>query len=103
LYLFLTTQTQTLIIIQDYWSLQDGDEDGDWVDARLTEQGRRQAEIAKAAWEQQIDAGIPLPERYYVSPLNRCLETAQITFMGILGRPFEPVIKEVCCVCVLDS
>ncbi|KAJ5124509.1 Histidine phosphatase superfamily clade-1, partial [Penicillium bovifimosum] len=77
----------------DYWSLQDGDEDGNWVDARLTETGRGQAAIANAAWKQQIDAGIPLPERYYVSPLNRCLETAQITFNGIQG-PFQPVIKE---------
>ncbi|KAJ5566168.1 hypothetical protein N7535_007806, partial [Penicillium sp. DV-2018c] len=78
----------------EYWSLQDGDEESNWVDARLTSQGRHQAEIANAAWKQQIEAGIPLPERYYVSPLNRCLETARITFTGILQRPFQPVIKE---------
>lgn len=41
---------------------------------------------------------IPAPQSYYVSPLNRCLKTAQITFSG-LGMPgtspFRPVIKEV--------
>ncbi|KGO37151.1 Histidine phosphatase superfamily, clade-1 [Penicillium expansum] len=81
----------------DYWSLQDGDEDGNWVDARLTEQGRRQAQAAHAAWGEQIKAGIPSPESYYVSPLNRCLETAQITFQGLAipgTDPFKPTIKE---------
>ncbi|KAJ5780766.1 hypothetical protein N7457_005926 [Penicillium paradoxum] len=81
----------------DYWSLQDGDEDGSWVDARLTEQGRCQARTANGAWEQQIKTGIPAPESYYVSPLNRCLETAQITFkeLEMIGTdPFKPIIKE---------
>ncbi|CAG8075862.1 unnamed protein product [Penicillium nalgiovense] len=81
----------------DYWSLQDGDEDGNWVNARLTEQGRCQAQVAHAAWKQQIEAGIPSPESYYVSPLNRCLETAQITFQGLVipgTYPFKPIIKE---------
>ncbi|KAJ5482639.1 Histidine phosphatase superfamilyclade-1 [Penicillium sp. IBT 31633x] len=81
----------------DYWSLLDGDEDGNWVDARLTEQGKCQAQLAHAAWEQQIKAGIPSPESYYVSPLNRCLETAQITFQGLSMAgtdPFKPTIKE---------
>ncbi|OQE09370.1 hypothetical protein PENVUL_c006G07864 [Penicillium vulpinum] len=81
----------------DYWSLQDGDEDGNWVDAHLTEQGRCQAQVAHAAWEKQIEAGIPSPESYYVSPLNRCLETAHITFQGLPiphTDPFKPTIKE---------
>ena len=46
----------------------------------------------------QIKDKIPSPQSYYVSPLNRCLATASITFKD-LGlphtEPFRPVIKEV--------
>jgi len=40
---------------------------------------------------------IPAPESYYVSPLQRCLSTANYTFSGLslpADRPFKPVIKE---------
>ncbi len=38
---------------------------------------------------------LPLPPRFYASPLARCLETCELTFSGLtLPRPFEPVIKE---------
>ncbi|KNG88664.1 phosphoglycerate mutase family protein [Aspergillus nomiae NRRL 13137] len=80
-----------------YWSLQNGDETGTWVDARLTPLGISQAETANEAWRTQIKTKIPSPQAYYVSPLNRCLATASITFKG-LGlphtEPFRPVIKE---------
>ncbi|KAA8647149.1 hypothetical protein EYZ11_009895 [Aspergillus tanneri] len=80
-----------------YWSLQDGDEYGTWVDSRLTKLGESQAETAHNAWKTQIEAGIPPPQSYYVSPLNRCLATATITFKGLgipLTEPFRPLIKE---------
>ncbi|KKK22363.1 hypothetical protein P175DRAFT_067575 [Aspergillus ochraceoroseus IBT 24754] len=81
-----------------YWSLQDGDEHGNWVDARLTELGIAQAQIAHDAWEKQARHKIPAPQSYYVSPLNRCLATASVTFKGLLGlphtEPFRPIIKE---------
>ncbi|KAB8233055.1 histidine phosphatase superfamily [Aspergillus alliaceus] len=80
-----------------YWSLQDGDETGTWVDARLTDLGISQAQTANKAWKAQIQNKIPAPQSYYVSPLNRCLATASVTFKG-LGlphtEPFRPVIKE---------
>ena len=81
-----------------YWSIQDGDETGSWVDARLTDLGIAQAELAHRTWEKQIETGIPAPESYYVSPLNRCLATASITFKGLkmpLTDPFQPLVKEV--------
>lgn len=84
---------------QDYWSLLDGDEYGTWVDARLTDLGISQAKTANAAWAQQIEHGIPSPQSYYVSPLNRCLETGRITFEGLSlpdTDPFRPLIQEVC-------
>lgn len=40
---------------------------------------------------------MPFPERYYVSPHFRCLETCKITFSGLdvpADRPFSPLIKE---------
>jgi broad specificity phosphatase PhoE len=83
---------------QDYWSLLDGDKYGTWVDARLTELGISQAKTAHGAWEKQIQRKIPSPQSYYVSPLNRCCKTAQVTFEGLdmpLTAPFRPTIKEV--------
>ncbi|KAF7167371.1 hypothetical protein CNMCM5623_000669 [Aspergillus felis] len=80
-----------------YWSLLDGDDNGTWVDARLTPVGIAQAETAHRAWETQIENKIPFPQSYYVSPLNRCLATASITFRGLKmphTEPFRPVVKE---------
>lgn len=40
---------------------------------------------------------MPAPEYYYVSPLMRCLATAEITFWGLEvpnDRPFKPEVKE---------
>lgn len=83
---------------QEYWSLLDGDEYGTWVDARLTELGESQARTARSVWQRQTELEIPAPQSYYVSPLNRCCRTAQITFEGVglpVTEPFRPVIKEV--------
>jgi broad specificity phosphatase PhoE len=88
----------TLTIPKCHWSLLDGDENGTWVDARLTDLGISQAKTANKAWKKQIEDKIPSPQSYYVSPLNRCLATATLTFEG-LGLPhtdpFRPMIKEV--------
>ncbi|KAJ5609017.1 hypothetical protein N7528_009584 [Penicillium herquei] len=81
----------------EYWSLLDGDEYGTWVDAHLTPIGKGQAQTAYDTWATQIQNGIPNPQSYYVSPLHRTCETAQITFQGLdmpLTRPFRPLIKE---------
>lgn len=69
-----------------------------WVDARLTALGEQQAHGANAFWASQIATqNIPLPERYYTSPLDRCLATASITFTGLAlpeSQPFVPEVKE---------
>lgn len=97
--LFLTQRIRfNLSDIQEYWSLLDGDEYGSWVDARLTDLGISQAQTARETWERQIKQGIPSPQSYYVSPLNRCCQTAQVTFedLDMPGtKPFRPLIKEV--------
>lgn len=88
---------------QCYWSLLDGNETSSWDDARLTEVGKSQAQTAHNAWRKQIESKIPFPESFYVSPLNRCLQTAFITFDGLdkdIVKPFRPVVKEVSlCLC----
>lgn len=80
-----------------YWSLREGDENTTWADARLTPVGVEQARTAHDAWKTQLARKAPAPQSYYVSPLNRCLATANLTFAG-LGvphtEPFQPVIKE---------
>lgn len=49
-------------------------------------------------WRKQIlEQTIPTPEKYYTSPLTRCLATANITFSGLDlpgSHPFIPEIKE---------
>jgi broad specificity phosphatase PhoE len=40
-----------------------------------------------------LQHGIPVPETYYVSPLTRTIETADLTFKG-LDLPYRPYIKE---------
>lgn len=84
--------------VKEYWSLLDGDEYGTWLDAHLTEVGIAQAQTAHDTWARQLELGIPPPQSYYVSPLHRCCQTAQVTFEGLdmpLTNPFQPLVKEV--------
>ncbi|KAJ8602855.1 hypothetical protein MRB53_042347 [Persea americana] len=82
----------------DHWSKLDGTGDVVWSDSRLTSLGKQQARDANAFLREQIqDKGLPCPQTYYVSPLIRCLQTADITWSNIdlpADLPFEPVIKE---------
>ncbi|KAI4245828.1 MAG: hypothetical protein L6R40_002356 [Gallowayella cf. fulva] len=83
-----------------YWAAQEGDSIAQWVDPHLTETGIHQAETVHAFWKHQLAvAKTPAPESYYSSPLYRCLETANLTFADLdlpAGRPYQPVVKEVC-------
>ncbi|KAL9076066.1 MAG: hypothetical protein Q9157_003772 [Trypethelium eluteriae] len=81
-----------------YWSRLDGDATKEWIDARLTEQGVKQVEYLRDFWRHAFShSQVPPPERYYTSPLTRCLETVQISFTDLdlpENRPFQPIIKE---------
>ncbi|KAL8947310.1 MAG: hypothetical protein Q9222_006397 [Ikaeria aurantiellina] len=81
-----------------YWAAQEGDSTATWVDARLTETGVQQALAVNAFWKHQITTSkTPVPERYYVSPLYRCLETANHTFSDLElppDKPYAPIVKE---------
>ena len=82
----------------DYWAALDGNGTITWSDAHLTDLGKEQALEANAFWGQQLGwAGMPAPASYYVSPLYRCLQTANLTFSGLKlpkEKPFSPTVKE---------
>lgn len=42
----------------------------DQADAGLTDVGISEAHKANAAWQDEINFGVPLPQTYYVSPLR---------------------------------
>jgi broad specificity phosphatase PhoE len=73
-----------------------------WADAHLTKTGISQAHNARSFWISSLSnpaIKIPAPESFYVSPLDRCLATAQFTFTGgrideLLPTPFVPTVKE---------
>lgn len=82
-----------------YWSKLDGDGTLYWFDAHLTDTGKSQARAAGAFMREQIlSAHMPAPQNYYVSPLYRCLQTANLTWSDLKlpsdAQPFDPLIKE---------
>lgn len=80
-----------------YWSALDGADGITWADAHLTPLGENQAKDVNALWAAQIPHGIPLPERYYVSPLTRTVQTADLSFKSLPlpeTHAYKPYIKE---------
>jgi broad specificity phosphatase PhoE len=81
-----------------YWSTLDGDGKIFWDDAHLTEEGISQALAVNAFWKREIaEQSIPTPQKYFVSPLERCLQTAQLTWSDVSlpsEYPFKPEVKE---------
>ncbi|KIW91612.1 uncharacterized protein Z519_07580 [Cladophialophora bantiana CBS 173.52] len=79
-----------------YWSLLDGNATATWSDAHLTNNGIAQALVANKFWLSRIqEQKIPTPQKYYVSPLYRCLSTANLTFSGLPLPPNEPFVPTV--------
>jgi len=74
-----------------YWSKQEGNDTVTWADARLTATGEGQARTANEFFRAKIAEGLPTPQSWYVSPLERCLRTAQLTWADL---PFAPLVKE---------
>ncbi|KAF2832352.1 phosphoglycerate mutase-like protein [Ophiobolus disseminans] len=80
-----------------YYSALDGADGITWADANLTPTGHDQALAVHALWEQQLPHGIPPPESYYVSPLTRTVETADLSFSALdlpADKPYKPFVKE---------
>lgn len=79
-----------------HYSALDGDPENVmvWSDAHLSKEGRRQAAEVNDFWKARIkDGKMSLPQTYFVSPLDRAMETAQITFKGLLDK-FDPTVME---------
>lgn len=80
-----------------YYSALDGYDGITWADAKLTSTGQDQALAVNKLWAEQLPLGIPPPQTYYVSPLTRTIETANLTFKSLPLPPshaYKPFIKE---------
>jgi broad specificity phosphatase PhoE len=82
-----------------YFSTLDGNGTVTWKDAHLTPVGRGQARTASEFWDSQIqDQRMTTPDSYYISPMDRAIETADITFRNLKfpegSAPYNPLIKE---------
>lgn len=82
-----------------YWSILDGNGTVTWADARLTKLGVRQAEEVREFWQKMVDEEeIQVPESWYLSPLDRAIETADVTFRALLeshDKEYKPkIVKE---------
>jgi broad specificity phosphatase PhoE len=80
-----------------YYSLLDGYDGMQWSDALLTDLGKEQARDVNQLWKRLLPKGIPPPETYYVSPLTRTIETANLSFNGLdlpEDRLYKPIGKE---------
>jgi phosphohistidine phosphatase SixA len=65
------------------------------ADPDLTDVGRDQALRAHNSWKAELAFGLPLPEKFYCSPMTRALRTHTIIFNGIVGETPKTVILEV--------
>lgn len=89
-----------------YWSRRDNNGTGpgtiSWSDAHLTPLGEDQALTAHKFWNKSLtDATVAIsaPQRWFVSPLHRTLQTANITWSHLSSslpakQQYAPVIKE---------
>ena len=78
----------------------DGADGITWADADLTELGEGQAKDVNELWKSSLPKGIPVPETYYVSPLRRTIQTADLTFKDFDlpdDEPYTSIGKEVSC------
>ena len=74
-----------------------GDDTQHWADAHLTKLGISQAKELNHFVTEASKAEMPFPSTIYVSPLARCLQTAQYIYSPIFnarGDPFKPTVKE---------
>ncbi|KAJ5122652.1 uncharacterized protein N7443_002753 [Penicillium atrosanguineum] len=82
-----------------YWAELNGNSTVTWFDAALTPAGEAQALVAHDFWQKLIEEQkMHTPDNYFVSPLTRTLQTANLTFNGLDlphgSAAFAPVIKE---------
>ncbi|EPQ54915.1 phosphoglycerate mutase-like protein [Gloeophyllum trabeum ATCC 11539] len=75
----------------DYWSKLDGDGEIVWgPDPELTPLGQSQAALVKALLDAEVEAGFPIPDTLYSSPMTRALQT----LVGTFGDERDTLILE---------
>ena len=88
---------------QCHWAALNGNSTTTWSDAHLTPTGIAQALAASRFWSHQLRTQKqPPPQSHYVSPLDRALHTAQLTFSTPNSTStslqamilFNPTVKE---------
>ncbi|OQO02267.1 hypothetical protein B0A48_11821 [Cryoendolithus antarcticus] len=80
-----------------HWSKLEGNGTVTWADAELTDIGEGQAREAGKFISKLLGEGMPVPERWEISPLRRCCHTASLTWAGMTmpeGKEWRPVIRE---------
>ncbi|QRV82814.1 histidine phosphatase family containing protein [Ceratobasidium sp. AG-Ba] len=80
-----------------HWSLVDMDGTTRLVDADLTKLGEEQARQARRVWTTELARPdpVPLPTKFFCSPLTRAAQTLEITFSEILTtKSIRPYIIE---------
>jgi len=81
-----------------YYSELDGNSTVTWADAHLDNAGISQAITNNLFWASEIATQkLQVPQTYYVSPLTRCLQTANYTYSNLslpATSPFVPTVKE---------
>jgi len=64
-----------------YWSQQDGDGNITWRDAALSTKGVQQTQEANKFWKDTASQHkIPFPQKHFVSPMTRTMQTANYTW-----------------------
>lgn len=74
------------------WHALGTDGDITWApDPQLTPKGEAQAKENHDLWQKQLGEGAPVPQRFFVSPLQRLCQTFSLTWQGLLD-PNTPVV-----------
>ncbi|TKX24835.1 hypothetical protein C1H76_3010 [Elsinoe australis] len=81
-----------------YYAQADGNSTATWFDAALLPSGTTQAFRARNYWARLLaEESITPPSSFYVSPLTRCLQTAEDEWRNLTlprGYEFRPLVKE---------
>lgn len=64
-------------------------------DSTLTETGINQAKENREAWKKELALGAPVPDSFYVSPLQRSCWTLHYTWDGLRPEGKQPVVTEI--------
>lgn len=76
------------------WHLLETDGEIVWApDPQLTPRGEAQAKENHDLWQLQLKEGAPVPQKFFVSPLQRLCQTFAITWDGLLD-PKTPVVVD---------